>query len=269
MNFKKIEYYAQQMADEVKHANFRFDFFARFVVIWTLVSRIPLPEKMWPKELVAGNRALPLMPLAGAILGLITGVVVLFCRSIGLNPMIAAWIGAAAYAKSGWALHLDGVADVWDGFGSGKLGEPLRAVMKDSRLGAYGAIGLILVFGIWTSAIASLQFDLLLPACIVAAGVGRFSSCVAAYFGEYPWEAGMGKGWVDTFTQYDLFTAFVCAAVLLIFSPAYWLVAVVLTFAIGMLAAKLSNRWLGGVNGDVLGASAVAGEVCTLLVFLV
>ncbi|MEG1602657.1 MAG: adenosylcobinamide-GDP ribazoletransferase [Cloacibacillus sp.] len=235
--------------------------------MWTLLSRIPLPKEFWPDEMPAGNRALALAPLAGGLLGLLTGLVVAAASFFGMNALASAWVGAAFYFLIGWALHLDGWGDLWDGIGSGRSGDALREVMKDSRLGSYGGASLILALGLWTSLLASVAPGSRLAACITAGAASRFAECTAAYFGDYPWEIGMGKGWVDTFSSYDLFTAALCLVPFLPVSIFHFSICAALSGLVGFAMAVQMNRRLGGVNGDVLGAAAVAAELASLAVW--
>lgn len=207
------------------------------------------------------------MPLAGGILGLLVGLFISLLHIIGLGALASSWLGVAFYAVSGWVLHLDGWGDLWDGIGSGRCGEELRTVMKDSRLGSFGAVGLIIAFGLWTALVSSIEPARTLLAVATAGAVGRFASCVAAFFGVYPWESGMAKGWVDGFTGYDLFTAGVSLIIFAPFSPICWIFSVLFSSLVGFLAARRMNILLGGTNGDVLGACAVAGELVSLAVF--
>ena len=259
--------YLNKMEHEIKNPAFRFDFIARFVVIWTLVTRIPLPKRMWPKTLPEGKRVLTVIPLAGGILGLFTGVLITAVNILGIGQIGSVWIGAAFYAMAGWSLHLDGWGDLWDGIGSGKSGEKMREIMKDSRVGSYGVTALIIAFGLWTGLLLSLGQHQEAAALMVAGGVGRFGTCVAAFYGNSPWPEGMAKGWVDGFDGYELFTALVCTLVLLPFAPFEWLLSLILVSLFALCTAQRMNNKLGGVNGDVLGAVAVAGELISLAVF--
>lgn len=264
---EKFQQYAEQLRDEVTDEGFKLDFIARFVVIWTLLTRIPLPQALWPARMPAGNRCLALSPLAGGLLGLLAGLLMAALRLAGFSNLVAAWLAVAFYAISGWVLHLDGWGDLWDGMGSGKRGEELRSVMKDSRLGSFGAVGLILACGLWTSLASSIDGARAIAALAAAGACGRFASCAAAFSGRYPWESGMAKGWVDGFTGYDLFTAFICLLFFLPPAPFSWLCSAALAAAAGTLAAVRMNSRLGGTNGDVLGACEVAAELLTLGVF--
>lgn len=240
---------------------------ARLVVAWTFLTRIPLPRQWYPQRPPAGNRVLSVLPLAGAAMGFLSGALVSVLLALGLGSYPAAWLGAALYVCCGWALHLDGWGDLWDGIGSGRSGEELRMVLKDSRLGAYGAIGLILALGLWTSLLAAIPPVKIGAACVAASASGRFAACCCAFHGRYPWESGLAKGWVDEFGEGDLLVALLCTLVPLLLSPLAGLFSAIIAYLIGFGLARRMNQLLGGVNGDVLGASAVAAEILTLAVF--
>jgi adenosylcobinamide-GDP ribazoletransferase len=241
--------------------------FARFVVIWTFTTRFPMPKVLWPKKTVPGDKALALMPLVGGILGLFAGAVAAAAQFAGLPQLAAAWLGVTAYTLGGWALHLDGWGDLWDGLGSGKSGEDMRSVIKDTHLGAFGAVGIVCALGLWTSLLAPINIVQKIIACSTAASLGRLTICSAAFFGVYPWEKGLAKGWVDGFTFGDLVLSLICTLPFAFFAPARWIAATPLVIITGALLALWMNKRLGGTNGDVLGAAAVAGEILALAVF--
>lgn len=247
----------------------RRDIAARFVVIWTLLTRIPLPQKWWPETMPPGNRVLTLAPAAGGLMGLLTGLVVTVAGFFGLAPLACAWAGAAFYFVIGWALHLDGWGDVWDGIGSGRSGDKLREVMKDSRLGSFGGASLVIAFGLWTALLSSVAPGERLCACVTAAAAARFAENAAAYFGRYPWESGMAKGWVDDYTLYDLFSALAALVIFLPFAPVRLPVCAAAAGLAGFAAAKYMNERLGGTNGDVMGAVAVASEIISMAVWAI
>lgn len=266
---ERLKKYLDELNREASARDFAADFFARFVVIWTLISRIPLPEKWWPARAVPGNKALSVIPVAGALLGLLSAAFILLLRRLGMGSLPAAWLTCSFYAACGWTLHLDGWGDLCDGIGSGKRGGEMRAVMKDSRLGASGGIGLILALGAWTSLVSAIPIEKIGVACVVSSAVGRLASCSAAFFGLSPWEDGMGKGTVDTFGEYDLFFASLCTLPLLLLSVKNWPLSVIIAILTGYGIARKMNSRLGGVNGDVLGAASVAAEILILAVYTI
>ncbi len=269
MDKGSLQDHINNLVDEIRDKRSRLDLRDRLVVAWTMFSRIPLPKKFWPEEMPKGNRTLSVAPFVGGLLGLFVGLAVLTADFFGIGAPGSIWIGVFFYTTIGWSLHLDGWGDLWDGIGSGRKGEELRSVMKDSRLGAYGAVGLILAFGLWTSLAGTVPPEELISAFAVSAASGRFACCAAAYIGIYPWDSGMGKGWVDTFTPYDLFISLVSLLIFFPVAPIKWLFCAVIAFMTGFGMATWMNTRLGGVNGDVLGAAAVAAEIFSLAVFAV
>lgn len=266
---KNIEECMTKLENDLKDDGFRSSIFSRFIVVWTLMTRFPVPQKWWPKDFIPGHLALVLAPAVGAVLGLLTGVVFAFLTFCGLPQLPAAWISIFFYAISGWTIHLDGWGDLWDGMGSGKSGEELREIMKDSRLGSFGAVGLILAFGCWTSLVSQLPADRVVAALIVSGAMSRFAICTVAYYGTYPWEKGLAKGWVEEFTDYDWFSSFIVALLVMPFAPLRWLMALLFIYGAARLTAKRMTVRLGGVNGDVLGATEVLCEIITLAVFFI
>lgn len=243
------------------------DLAACFVVIWTLLSRIPLPKSWWPEKVPKGDRALALAPLAGGLLGMTGGTAAVIVRSAGGSSLVSAWAAAAVYFLAGWSLHLDGWGDLWDGIGSGRRGDALREIMKDSRLGSFGGASLVLAFGLWTSLLASVNPHLRFSACVISAASARFAEDCAAFYGRYSWDGGMAKGWVDAFSSCDLFVSALCLLPFALLSPLRAALCAALSALVGFSFALFMNRRLGGVNGDVLGASAVAAEIISLAVW--
>jgi len=265
----KIKECAGRTYEEASSKNFRTDFFDRLAAAWIFITRIPLPAKWYPTRMPPGDKVLAVMPLTGAVLGFLTGMSVYLLRWLGLSSYPSVWLGAALYSFCGWALHLDGWGDLWDGVGSGKSGEELLSVIKDSSLGAYGTIGLILALGLWTSLAAAVPVQKIVAATTVAAAAARFAACSCAFFGRYPWDSGLAKGWVDKFDENDLFFSFLCTLVFLPLAPIAWFFSVIIAFLTGFGLARRMNSRLGGANGDVLGAAAVAAEIFALAVFAI
>lgn len=263
----KIEGYARRFGRETGQPGFFRELALRFVVFWTLISRIPLPKKWWPKsaEYPGGADALTMAPLAGGVLGLISALPA-WLLAQAIPPAPCAWIACGLYTVAGWSLHLDGWGDLWDGVGSGKKGDAMREVMKDSRSGSFGVAGIVLAISIRASLLSAISVDLWIPACVASGGIGRFATVVSAYLGKYPWAEGMAKDFVDNFKGYQLFCASLAACVLLPFTPfAGWVGGILCAGLAGAGLALWANRELGGTNGDVLGASAVSGELLVLI----
>jgi adenosylcobinamide-GDP ribazoletransferase len=257
--------YAERFAGDSRSDGFAKELAYRFAAVWTLVTRIPLPVKLRPETLAMPSAdAMMMMPLVGGLFGL-SAALPAWLISAAVPPIASAWIACAIYTVLGWSLHLDGWGDMWDGLGSGKRGDALRAVMKDSRVGAFGVAGIALAIAIRAALIGAIKPGDWISACVVAGGVGRFGANATMLFGEYPWDAGMGRDIVRNFKGYQMFCSFIAACFLFPFAPFGWAAGMIVSGAAGAALAYWANKTLGGVNGDVIGASAV---LCELLVFM-
>jgi adenosylcobinamide-GDP ribazoletransferase len=260
----KILEYAERLKDEALQPGFFKKLSEHFTVLWIFMTRIPLPKKLLPSPpTMPSPDAMAAMPLVGGVLAA-AATMPAWLLTAAVPQAAAAWIACGVYTILGWSLHLDGWGDLWDGIGSGRRGEEMRAVMKDSRMGTFGAAGVILALSTRAALLSSISVESWLYAATVAGAAGRYASVTSAYMGEYPWSAGLGRDTVRGFKGYQLFRAFAASCVFFPLAPLGW--------AIGMAAAASSaagialwaNKNLGGTNGDVLGASAVLGEILAL-----
>jgi adenosylcobinamide-GDP ribazoletransferase len=141
--------------------------------------------------------------------------------------------------------------------------------MKDPRVGVFGVAAITLAIGTRASLMADAGPAKWLELCAVSCGVGRFGANVAACLGEYPWEEGMARDIVRNFGWRQLACSAVAAIALFPLAPK--------AAALGMTASSLGGaalaRWagknMGGVNGDVIGASAVLGEILAMAGYVV
>ena len=103
-------------------------------------SRLPVPQSHAGFELA---KAAGGWPIAGALLAIAPALVFLLARAADFPPLVAAVMAVALMTALTGALHEDGLADTFDGFGGGRTAEEKLAIMRDSRLGAFGALALI------------------------------------------------------------------------------------------------------------------------------
>jgi adenosylcobinamide-GDP ribazoletransferase len=235
-----------------------------FVLVWSLITRIRIPEKFIP----AGSPLPPadaiiFMPLAGGLFGLIAALPARMISPV-IPPQGAAWLAVALYSALGWSLHLDGWGDVWDGVGSGKRGDALRTVMKDARVGAFGVAGIATAIGARAALLGCIVPGRWLAACVISCGVGRCGGIAVIYLGEYPWPEGMARDIVSDFGVLHLACAAAATGLMYPVWPAGWAAGMVLSCAGGIAFAVWAKKNLGGVNGDVIGASSVLGEILTM-----
>jgi adenosylcobinamide-GDP ribazoletransferase len=169
----------------------------------------------------------------------------------------------AALALLTGALHEDGLADSADAFGSQRTREGIKRVMKDSRIGTYGTVAVVLTYALRWFCLSRLG----LAGFLVGQAAPRAGAVtVAAWAG--PAGAGAGGAFAAAVGRGQVLAAWLCAG--LFFYPVYrepavlWSVAGCLLFA-GLAAGYFRAR-LGGATGDCLGASAVLMECLVLLI---
>jgi adenosylcobinamide-GDP ribazoletransferase len=179
----------------------------------------------------------------------------------GLPPEIAALIAVAAAIWLTGALHEDGVADFADGVGGGRDREARLAIMRDSRIGTFGALALIVAIGLRILAVAEVGAGALLFAAFVATGAAsRFAMAVALALMPPAQADGLGRGAGRPGTGAlagGLVVTVVCLAPL---GQAAAAVGALMGLA-AALTGLLAARRLGGQTGDVLGAVQVVAEV--------
>src|SRR5882724_3466656 len=136
------------------------------------LTRIPMPhpDGAMPRDFVRAHR---MFPLVGAAIGAAVGLFYLATLAIGLPSLAAAALALGAGALLTGALHEDGLADVADGFGGGRDKATKLEIMRDSRLGTYGALILLVTFVAKLSALATLPASLALPGLIAAHALAR------------------------------------------------------------------------------------------------
>src|SRR5215470_19030586 len=130
-------------------------------------TRLPFPQHRpyGGEELAQASWA---APVAGALVGLIGGLAYALAQAAGLGPLPAAGLALVATLLVTGALHEDGLADTADAFGTGASPEARLAIMRDSRIGTFGACVLILSIGLRWAALASLAQPNRVAAALIA-----------------------------------------------------------------------------------------------------
>jgi adenosylcobinamide-GDP ribazoletransferase len=229
------------------------------------LTRLPMPhpEGALPPNFVRAHR---LFPLVGMAIGAAAGLVCLGMRMIGLPDVAAAALALGASAILTGALHEDGLADVADGFGGGRDVAAKLEIMRDSRLGTYGALILIVSFVTKVSVLAALPNALIVQSLIAAHALARGVLPAMSISLPYARKDGLAVN----AGRPDLTTAVTAAALAALIS----VVALPLRDALpSMLAAVacaagmawLAHRQIGGQTGDVLGAAEQLGETAILV----
>jgi len=229
-------------------------------------TRLPLPgvSALTGADIARAGWALP---VAGAIVGLISALVYWLARASGLPPLPAAGLTIAASLAATGCLHEDGLADVVDSFG-GRTRERKLEIMRDSRIGTYGACALLLSLLLRSAALSSIADPALAAPVLVAAHMGARSNMamfmrlvaparqdgLSVGVGRPPGASAIAAGIIGI------------AALCIGLGPAAGACAIALMAAAFGFLRWLCMRQIGGQTGDVLGALEQIGEMAILLV---
>ncbi|MBR1251143.1 adenosylcobinamide-GDP ribazoletransferase [Bradyrhizobium sp. AUGA SZCCT0169] len=229
------------------------------------LTRLPMPHPQgpMPANFVRAHR---MFPVVGALIGAVVGLVCLGLRSVGVPDLAAAALALGAGAILTGALHEDGLADVADGFGGGRDRAAKLEIMRDSRLGTYGALILLVSFAAKLSALAAVPDGYVVPCLIAAHALGR---------GILPWMSvklpyARNDGLARNAGQPDAATATIAVvlAVIVALLSLSWsnaLFAALLAGLSGFGMAWLAQRQIGGQTGDVLGGAEQVAETAILV----
>jgi len=207
-------------------------------------------------------------PVVGLAVGLTGALIYWLLHGAGVPGWLAAaWAVAAILIVTG-AFHEDGLADTADGFGGGRTRERKLEIMRDSRIGSYGAVALAMSLLIRIGALASLERPhAALAALIASAMVGRAAMIVPLLLLSPARTDGMASG-MGHVPQWSAAVCFgLVGLFLLLLLPIGGAFAVAVAAAIVALAVTwLVRAQIGGHTGDVLGAAEVIVECVTLTV---
>lgn len=227
------------------------------------MTRLPLPG--WVGHGAAGlDRVARYFPLVGLLAGGI-GAAVLGAARIGLPPLVAAGLAVAAVVAITGALHEDGLADTVDGLGGGWTRDDALRIMKDSRIGAFGAAALVLVLGLKVAVVAELPA----VALLASGAASRFATvCVMAALPYARQGQADARAAPVAAGRGGLAVAAVCGLLPLLVLG--WRAMPALVLAAGLTGglALWFRRRLGGYTGDTLGAVQQVAELGILVAVL-
>jgi adenosylcobinamide-GDP ribazoletransferase len=224
---------------------------------FALLTRLPVAH--WATA--APRRCVWAYPLVGATVGLLGALV----AALPLPRVLAGFGSLAAMLVATGALHEDGLADTADGFLGGATRERRLAIMRDSRIGSFGAIALVLGIGIRAAAIAALPRGALFGAMIAAAALSRAAMLIAPMLLIPARTDGLGVGLAAMPRDAASVGLALGGVVALLALPSRLAIgAAVLAIGIALALAALARRWIGGYTGDVLGATSVVVECAVL-----
>jgi adenosylcobinamide-GDP ribazoletransferase len=206
-------------------------------------------------------------PVAGVAVGLIGALVLGVTALLGLPLLLRAAFATAALVAATGALHEDGLADVADGFGGGATRARKLEIMRDSRIGSYGVLALVIVVGLRILCVAELHDSFTAALTLIAAAAGSRAVLPLVLFYLPPArEDGLGHAAGRPPKRMTIDAAAIGGAVLLIgLGPIGGVLAAGGVAAAAYGIGNMARRRIGGQTGDVLGAIQQAAEMVILL----
>ena len=249
---------------------------ADLLIALRFLSRLPVPATDREAALGAGGlaAAVIMVPVAGAIIGLGPAAMLVALAAWGVAPPVAGAAALAALVAVTGALHEDGLADCADGFGGGGTREHKLAIMRDSRLGTYGACALALSLVARAAALASLGTEgpaMAMAAIVATAALSRGLAMLPLVL--LPPARVDGSGAASARPNSRRLAGALALGMVFALLPALAgapLIRVTLASGLALMAAlalaSLAHRQIGGQTGDVAGATQQVAEVTMLLV---
>jgi len=234
------------------------------------LTRIPIPGEDPARFGEDIGRALVLFPMVGALVGALAAIPLLLGAALWPLP-VAILLALAAEARLTGALHEDAVADLCDALGGGRTVEDRLRILRDSRVGAYGALALLLAVGLRALGLDAAGTPARAAAVlVVAGGLGRLvmlaaMAAIPAVPGRPGLAAGVGPhaGWRGVALAAAILLPVLALGAWL--SPAGMAAAILAGAGFVVWFRRLLMRHLGGATGDSIGFAAYAGLLLATL----
>lgn len=238
----------------------------QFLIALQFLTILPVKITSEPKESDFG-KSLLYFPVIGILIGLVLSTTV-FLRSLLPNLVIGVIILIISIVITG-GIHLDGFADTCDGFYGSNRKEKILQIMRDSRVGTMGVVGVVCLLLLKFTLIVSIPQRILWKVLIMMVVFARWSQVLACYISNYARKEGKAKYFIEHAGKKEFFMG------ILLTSGLFFLlmqIKGVLLFFISLVPILLLinciKRRIGGMTGDTLGAVNEIAEVLILLFYV-
>ncbi len=225
-------------------------------------TRIPCPPNTDHSEEYL-NRASKYFTLVGIIVGSLVALSY-WLFSFIFTADISILLSFVVSILITGAFHEDGFADVCDGFGGGWSKEKILEIMKDSQIGTYGAVGLLLIFALKYIALYHINTQIMAITLISAHAISRLTAVSFIYTQQYAREDLLSKAkplaTKMRHTDFAVACIFGLAPLFLFANDCVFLVLIPLLL-LKLYFSRYFKKWIGGYTGDCLGAIQQMAEV--------
>lgn len=236
----------------------------RLVLMLQFLTRLPLPFEV-PANQEDFEKGVVYFPVAGMIIGLL-----MYGLAVGLQPwmdalMLSVLLMAFEIMLTG-GLHLDGLADSFDGLFSYRNKERMLEIMKDSRIGSNGVLVLIVSLILKVAAIQVLVLSNQLLPLLWYPVLARTTSVMTAWISPYARKEGMGNFFIGKTSAFQWTLCLAQSAVwILIFQPGA-LVCLLIAHVSAYLFTGFCRSKIDGMTGDTMGANTELQSILLLVI---
>jgi adenosylcobinamide-GDP ribazoletransferase len=226
------------------------------------LTRVPIRLKKEPSL----NATVAWFPLAGAIIGAAVGGVAAGLWHV-VPPLVAGAVGIAVGLLITGAFHEDGLGDIADAFGGGWTVERRLEILKDSRQGTYGVAAICTSIVIRVVAMGSLPGPwAMFTAAVAAHTMGRVAAVGMAGTMKLATHSGLGADYGRSTTRLRAIVSVICGTALTAVVVGWWALPLAVAALVAVVATgTLAKRKIGGISGDVLGATEQVAEILCLV----
>lgn len=265
------------------------------ILLLSFMTRIPVPKIEYDEEKL--GKAMKFFPIVGAIIGLISLLIYKLVLNIFYSSEIAVIAVIITEIIITGGIHLDGLADTFDGIFSYRSKQKMLDIMKDSRIGTNGVLSLIIYFLLKYVLLIYLTVNNLIGYdprqitfyILILPIISRFCSVISCASAPYARASGMGKAFVDNMKFSGVLIAFFTTIIFyiiygyLIFVNGFNAMGYLLFFAniilfifmlfcmasLSYIFSKLITRKIGGITGDTLGALLCISELIFIVIMVI
>ncbi len=236
------------------------------ITAFMLMTRLPIPLKTASDTIPNVKRCVWVFPIVGLVVSSLASVIWQLSEFLALPDDVGVILTVTSMLLITGAFHEDGLADVADGFGGGNKRERKLEIMRDSALGVYGTLSLIVVMALKVSALITLSQTQLIPVLLITATASRSMIVVMAYLlppaRTNSIATEMGKPSV-----LSMVVTFLIAGGVTVFLADFYVTGVLFVIALTtvLLFRGLVKSQIQGFTGDVLGATQQISEIALLL----
>lgn len=214
-------------------------------------------------------RSMAFFPLVGLLIGLMLCAGYYLLSLLFQKPLVI-WLTLGLLALLTRGFHLDGLADTVDGLASGGTKEKILEVMRDSRIGPFGVMSLIMLIGAKYLALVQIPTPVLNTSMVLMTVMGRNSMVLVCFRSPYVRSEGLGKPFAENLHFREMAVSLLSAfgmALLLTGTKGILVFLGVVFFSLGYRFFFIKR--LGGITGDILGAANELNELLSILLLVI